>query len=209
MYKSLFLTLGVMALSTAAFTGTASAQAKTTDITTMPDGGYTLDASHASVLFRVSHLGFSDYIGRFNSFEGDLDFKPDALGKSTVDIRIDPASIDTNHEKLEKKLRAEDALNVEAYPNISFKSSEVTFGENGEAEITGNLKMRGESHPITLDTEFIGGGVHPYNQRHTLGFEATTTIDRTKWGFDTWAPGVGKEVELIISAEFSSLAKAE
>ena len=204
-----FMALSIITLGMVTLASPVWAQATTEDISTMPKGAYSLDTSHASVVFKVSHMGFADYIGRFNSFEGDLDFKPDALRESVVRIQIDPASIDTNHKKLEKKLRAEDALNVEAYPNMTFKSREIAFTDNGKAKITGDLKMRGESHPVTLDVAFNGGGVHPFSQRHTLGFEATTTIDRTKWGFDTWTPMVGKEVDIIISAEFNSLAKAE
>ena len=204
--KNLFLLtlMGLMAFSTQAM-----AQAETTDITTMPEGAYSLDESHASVVFKVSHMGFADYFGRFNSFEGDLNFNPDNISESVVGIRIDPASIDTNHEELEEKLRAEEALNVEDFPNITFESSEILFGEDGQAQVTGNLKMLGQSHPVTLDAQFVGGGVHPFSQRYTLGFEGTTTIDRTKWGFDTWTPMVGNDVEIIISAEFGSLARAE
>lgn len=186
----------------------AWAQATTSDITEMPRGAYSLDPTHATILFKISHMGFADYIGRFNSFSGDLNFEPDSLPKSVVGIQIDPGSIDTNHEELEKKLRAEDALNVDAFPNITFQSSEVVFGEDGKAEIKGNLNMMGQTHPLILNAVFTGGGVHPFSQRYTLGFEATGSIDRTLWGFDTWVPMVGKNVEIEIHAEFSSLQKA-
>lgn len=205
MKKLFFLTL----LALMAATGNAWAQANTSDIKDMPKGAYSLDPTHTTVLFKVSHMGFADYIGRFNAFSGNLNFDPDSLSSSVVGIRINAASIDTNHEELEAKLRAEDAFNTEAFPDILFQSSGIVFGEDGQAEITGDLKMLGETNPVTLSGRFIGGGVHPFSQRYTMGFEASTTINRSDWGFDTWSPMVGDEVEIIITAEFNSLAKAE
>lgn len=205
MKKFLFFTF----MAFMAFTTHAWAQATTTNLSDMPEGSYKLDPTHTNILFKVSHMGFSEYVGRFNEMEGTINFSPDAIGESAVQININPASIDTNHEELEEKLRGEAAFDVVNFPRITFAASRIEWGADNSAIIEGNLFMLGETHPVTFDAEFNGGGVHPFSQRYTLGFQASTVIDRTDWGFDTWIPMVGNNVEIQIHAEFNSLQTAE
>lgn len=185
------------------FATPALAEVQTTDITEMPAGLYQLDASHATVLFKVRHMGFADYIGRFDKLAGEIDLNTDKVEKSHVSITIEAASIDTNNEVLEKKLKDADAFDVEKYPNITFEATDLEMQTETTGLMTGDLTMMGETHQVTFDVVFNGGGVHPMNSKNTMGFSATTTLDRTDWGLDSWVPMVSADVQIEVHAEFN------
>ena len=185
------------------FATPALAEVQTTDITEMPAGLYQLDASHATVLFKVRHMGFADYIGRFDKLAGEIDLNTDKVEESHVSITIEAASIDTNNEVLEKKLKDADAFDVEKYPNITFEATDLEMQTETTGLMTGDLTMMGETHQVTFDVVFNGGGVHPMNSKNTMGFSATTTLDRTDWGLDNWVPMVSADVQIEVHAEFN------
>ena len=185
------------------FATPALAEVQTTDVTEMPAGLYQLDASHATVLFKVRHMGFADYIGRFDKLAGEIDLNTDKVEESHVSITIEAASIDTNNEVLEKKLKDADAFDVEKYPNITFEATDLEMQTETTGLMTGDLTMMGETHQVTFDVEFNGGGVHPMNSKNTMGFSATTTLDRTDWGLDNWVPMVSADVQIEVHAEFN------
>jgi polyisoprenoid-binding protein YceI len=66
----------------------------------------------------------------------------------------------------------------------------------------GDLTMNGQTHPVTINAEFVGAGTHPFNQKVTVGFEGTTTINRSEWGLGGFVPLVSDAVELNITAAF-------
>ena len=185
------------------FATPALAEVQTTDITEMPAGLYQLDASHATVLFKVRHMGFADYIGRFDKLAGEIDLNTDKVEESHVSITIEAASIDTNNEVLEKKLKDADAFDVEKHPNITFEATDLEMQTETTGLMTGDLTMMGETHQVTFDVVFNGGGVHPMNSKNTMGFSATTTLDRTDWGLDNWVPMVSADVQIEVHAEFN------
>ena len=171
----------------------------------MPAGHYQLDASHAAVLFKVNHLGFSIYVGRFNDISGEIMLNSTNPNESKGTFSVKTASIDTGNDVLEKKLMAEDALNAEKFPEITFETTELEMQTPTSGLMTGNLTMLGETNPVTFDVEFVGGGVHPFSKNDSMGFRAHTTIDRTDWGFNTWAPAVGESVDVEVHGEFNRL----
>ncbi|MBA44424.1 MAG: polyisoprenoid-binding protein [Magnetococcales bacterium] len=185
------------------FATPALAEVQTTDITEMPAGLYQLDASHATVLFKVRHMGFADYIGRFDKLAGEIDLNTDKVEESHVSITIETNSIDTNNEKLEKELKSANAFDAEKYPNITFEATDLEMQTETTGLMTGDLTMMGETHQVTFDVVFNGGGVHPMNSKNTMGFSATTTLDRTDWGLDNWVPMVSADVQIEVHAEFN------
>src|SRR5688572_19892166 len=98
-------TLAVLLLATTAHA--AEMAPPSTAAKDLKGGKYLLDKAHANIVFSVSHLGFSQYIGRFNAFDGTLMLDAKTPEKSGVKITIDTESVDTNNEKLEAKLRDE------------------------------------------------------------------------------------------------------
>lgn len=165
-------------------------------------GTYGMDPTHTSVVFKLDHLGFSTYIGRFDTVGGTLTFDENDPTKSTLSVTIDTASINTNSEELEEKLRAEDMFNAEAHPQITFVSTGIEKTDDTTGKITGDLSVAGVTKPVTLDVTFNGGAPHPFSQKMTLGFSATAAMKRSEFGLDNWLPAVGDDVALVIETEF-------
>lgn len=178
----------------------AAAPAKP-DLNTAAAGEYVIDPSHTNVFFRVSHLGFSGYMGRFNKIEGKVVLDPKDLAKTSLDVKIDAASIDVNHEKLQGELRDKEVLNVAEFPAITFKSTKLEQKDASHGTITGDLTLRGVTKPVTLDVTLNGLGNHPMNQKPTLGFSATGMLKRSDFGVAKWLPMVGDSVQIIIETE--------
>jgi polyisoprenoid-binding protein YceI len=104
----------------------------TFDRTLIPAGKYTIDTKHANIIWKISHLGFSQYAGRFNTFTGELNFDSKQPEKSSVSVSIDPKSVDTNNGVLEKELQKKEYFNTAKFPEITFKSTKLTMLEPGE-----------------------------------------------------------------------------
>lgn len=188
-------------------------QASANPMEGMPSGDYEVDLAHASVLWKVSHLGFSTYIGRFNSFTADLALDTEDFSKSAVNVDIKVDSLDTDfpfpeEEDFNKKLSG-DWFKSADHPSITFVSKEVSALQDGkDFTIKGDLTLMGETHPVTLKAVLNGATPnHPFKKVPLIGFSATTKIDRTAWGLSNYAPNIGAEVSIEIEGEFMHKAK--
>jgi polyisoprenoid-binding protein YceI len=166
---------------------------------------YEIDPVHSSVMFKVRHL-FTKVAGRFDDFSGILRWDPEDPTKSSVEVTIQAASIDTDNEKRDEHLKSKDFLAVQEYPTITFRSTKVEkVGEN-RFEVTGDLTIHGVTKPVTLEVEAMGFGPGPMG-KYRGGFTATTKIDRTEFGV-SWNMAVeggglvlGKQVEITLDIE--------
>lgn len=187
-------------LSTAAFA--AEGTGPTTDITKAPAGTYTLEKTHASITFKVLHMGFSNYTMRFNDFDSTITLDPANIEKSTVTTTIKPASIDTNNEKFHEHVKGTDFLNVAKYPSIEFKSTKVEKTTPTTGKVFGDLTILGVTKPVVLNAKFIGGGDHPMAKKYDIGFNATTTFKRSDFGINYGQGMIGDDVQVTIDAEY-------
>ena len=146
---------------------------------------YRVDPAHTSVLFRIRHL-FTTVTGRFERFDGTIDYDEKAPRKARVSGTIDAATINTNVEKRDNHLRSADFFDVEKYPKITFESSGVTDidASGHKGKMNGTLTMHGVSRPVILDVSFLGKGKDP-GGKERAGFHATTTVNRKDFGL-TW-----------------------
>ncbi len=174
------------------------------DLANATAGLYAIDPSHTNVIFRVSHLGFSGYMGRFNKVEGKVALDPKDLSKTTLDVTIDASSVDVNLKKLEDELRGKEMFDVTTHPSITFKSTKLEQTAPNRGTITGDLSFRGVTKPVTLDVTLNGVGPHPMNKKQTLGFSANGVIKRSDFGAAQWLPMVGDNVQLIIETELQA-----
>ncbi len=164
-----------------------------------------IDADHSNVTFKVRHL-FTKVQGRFQKFEGSVDFDERNLAASKVSATIQAASVDTNVEARDKDLRSKRFFDVERYPTLTFASSAVTDTTGNKGKVRGTLTMHGVSKEVLLETEFLGKGKDPWgNTRY--GFHAETKVNRKDFGM-AWnevveAGGVlvGDEVEISLDVE--------
>ncbi|MCE7028141.1 YceI family protein [Jiella avicenniae] len=198
------LVLGLSASVLSAPALATSAAAQTIDIDA---GTYVNDPLHTNVLWKVSHFGLSTYIGRFADISVTLELDPDDVTRSKLTANVDPASVDTHYpaddKSFDDEIESEMFLDAAKFPEAKFvsKSVEVTGDKTGR--VTGDLTLHGQTHEETMDVTYnTVVKPHPVSKLPTVGFSATMTFDRTKYGIETFAGPVGKDVTLEIEAEF-------
>ncbi|HTE06122.1 MAG TPA: YceI family protein, partial [Planctomycetota bacterium] len=130
-----------------------------------PSGSYDIDPVHSSAVFRVKHMNVSWFYGRFNQVSGRIVLDTAHPEKSSVEVTIPVASIDTNNEKRNQHLMSPDFFSGAEFPDIGFKSEKVKQLKPGSFEVTGTMSLHGESKPVTATVELAGssagGGRHP------------------------------------------------
>tara|TARA_R110000764_G_C11009070_1_gene383042 strand:- start:1734 stop:2309 length:576 start_codon:yes stop_codon:yes gene_type:complete len=163
---------------------------------------YVIDqqGQHASVNFKISHLGYSWIYGRFNDFSGNFSWDADKPEASAVKVSINTTSVDSNHAERDKHLRSDDFLNVGAHPTATFESTKVEMTGDDTANITGNLMLNGVTKPVVLDAKFIGEGEDPWGG-YRAGFSGTTTLALKDFDISMDLGPASQEVELIITVE--------
>ncbi len=181
---------------------TGPALALNTDPKDVPSGVYELDPDHASLVFRVSHFGYSYYTGRFNTFSAKLTVDNKNPENSKLEVTVDPASIDTNHAKLEGELKGENNLNVGKFPKITFVATKITRTGQTTGTVEGDLTMLGITKPVVMDVTFNGWGEHFMKKTPVLGFGAKGSLKRSLFGYTNYMPMVGDDVTFEIQAEF-------
>jgi polyisoprenoid-binding protein YceI len=154
-------------------------------------GDYRLDQRHASLVFRVNHMGLARTVGRFNGIEATLDLNTDAPEQSRITAVIDAASVDSGLSSFDTFLRSNRFLDTAAHPQIRFVSRSVERTGDRAARITGDLTMHGVTRSVTLDAVLNGAGPHPFDGRIMAGFSATTHISRAQFGLNAFPEQVG------------------
>ncbi len=167
---------------------------------------WNLDTSHSEVTFAVRHMMISTVRGEFNKFSGTIDFNEADPAKSTVDVSIDAASIDTRDEKRDGHLKSGDFFDAEKFPALTFKSTRVEKVSDNAGRVYGDLTIRDVTRPVVLDVEYAGQARSPWGTT-SAGFSATTRINRKDFGL-TWNVAletggvlVGEDISIAIEAE--------
>jgi len=183
-------TFAALALGSVIFAGQAMA------------ADYVIDkkGQHAFVNFKISHLGYSWLWGTFKDFEGSFSFDAAQPEASKVEVKLQTASLDTNHAERDKHLRSEDLLNVSKHPTATFESTSVKSTGDGTADITGDLTLNGVTKPVVISATFIGEGKDPWGG-YRAGFEGTTTLKLKDFDIKMDLGPASQTVDLIISVE--------
>jgi polyisoprenoid-binding protein YceI len=177
--------------------------------TEAPSGDYTLDKSHASVIFRVNHIGFSNYTAQFTGLDArlKLDVKDPTLSSLTATVDTKSLLLNAPPAGFLDKLLSEKWLG--AAP-MTFRSTKIEMTGANTARVTGDLTLRGVTHPVVLETTFNGGYAgHPYDPQARIGFSARGSLKRTLFGVSEGVPppgstmGVGDDVSIEIETEFN------
>ena len=161
---------------------------------------YTLDPAHTQVAFTIERFGFNNVLGRFEAVSGEVVLDQANPAASSVHAVIQVGSIDSSNDTRDEHLRGERWLNAAQFPTMEFRSTSVRIIEENHAEVTGDLTLLGQTHPVTLDVRLNRIGPLPNNQRQAAGFTATGTLQRSAWGSTTAARLIGNEVSLRIEA---------
>lgn len=173
----------------------------------VPAGTYRLDPRHASVLFRIRHMGLAWFTARFDTKDATLELNRDDPAQSRLTASVDATSVNTGVLNREGE-RAFDrqignALGAERSPQIAFASTAIERTGERTARVTGDLTMNGQTHPAVLDVTFDGSTVDILRgANRVIGFSAVGEIDRAQWGVNEWGAFTGDDVQIVIEAEF-------
>jgi polyisoprenoid-binding protein YceI len=167
---------------------------------------FVVDTAHTEIGFTVSHMVLSKVKGKFTDFEGTITHDPDDMTKSSVELTIQAASIDTNNDERDTHLRSPDFFDVDQNPLITFKSTEVA--ERGDGWVaSGPFTMHGVTRQVELPFTITGIITDPWGNRR-MGVEVEPfTLDRTDYGvswsktLDTGGLMVGHEVLVELSVQ--------
>jgi polyisoprenoid-binding protein YceI len=185
----------------------------------LPAGSYTLDKSHASLLFRVNHMGFSNYTARFKRFDAKLQIDPANPGAAKLEATIDVTSLETDFPTpkvvdFNAELQNDQWLNAAKFPQMTFRSTKVDLTSPKTARVSGDLALHGITKPVVLDVTFNGGypGMAGFDPNARIGFSAKGAVKRSGFGVANGIPapgsnmGVSDNVDIIIEAEFTGPA---
>lgn len=181
--KKLSGVLKMASLSTAIVAGTVFA-----------DTTFKTDQGHTEVMFSWSHAGVSMQNGEFEKAAGTL-ILADDIEKSTVEVVIDVNSLSSGFEALDKHLKSEDFLEVETYPEITFKSTAVAMTGDTSMDVSGDLTIHGVTKEVTLKADLTHQGPHPlgkaidYYKGDWIAFRASTEIDHQAFGVGGFSTG--------------------
>ncbi|MFD2164781.1 YceI family protein [Thalassotalea euphylliae] len=145
---------------------------------------YVIDTkgAHASINFKVKHLGYSWLTGRFNTFSGNFSYDSANVTASKISVNIDTASVDSNHAERDKHLRNDDFLDVGKFSTATFESNKIEDLGNDKLKISGVLTLQGIKKDIVIDAVKIGEGKDPWGG-YRAGFSGTTKIAMKDFGY--------------------------
>lgn len=182
---------------------TACVSAPSVDPARLPAGEWALDREHASVTWRVRHLGLSWYTARFDEMNARLSFDPARPEASELTAVIEAASVSTGDTDFDETLRSAAWFDASRHPQILFRSTRIEVTGETTGRIHGELTLKGATRAAVLETEFYGGLFNLLEGRRAVGFGADLVIDRSDFGVGRLPPGfIGDEVRVRIEAEF-------
>lgn len=195
----------------------AESEAPAPDVSKLPAGAYTLDPSHASLTFKVNHLGFSLYTAQFQTFTADLQLDPANPETASVKAEIELASLllPSPPDGFKDELLGDNWLGASRTPKMRFESTGVSRTGPATADIAGNLTLNGVTKPVMLSAKFNGGYEgHPQDPNARIGFSAHGALKRSDFDVSLGIPapgssmGVFDDVQFEIEAEFTGPAMA-
>ena len=168
------------------------------DLHEAPAGKYALDPDHAAVIARVSHLGYSHSVFRFDRVQGALAWDPADPSKSTLTAAVQTASIATNVKDFAAELAGDQYLKSAAFPQATFVSTAFRQVDATHGTVDGQFTLMGKTRPLRFDVEFVGAG-KGFGGHPRLGISAHGGIKPQDFGLP---PMLTEPIELVIDTEF-------
>ncbi|HFX6516861.1 YceI family protein [Acinetobacter nosocomialis] len=195
-----------MHLKTLSF-GLAVALASTVTLAAPVD--YKIDPTHTATVFSWNHFGFSTPSANFSDIQGVIKVDNAKPANSSVNVTIPLSSVNTNVPALDKEFQQEAWFNAAKYPNITFKSTKVETKDKKHFKITGDLTVKGVTKPVVLDAVLNKQGEHPMAKVPAIGFNATTSFNRSDFGLGNYVPNVGDKITVNITTEATAASVAK
>jgi polyisoprenoid-binding protein YceI len=194
---------GVLALGLIGGGAVIAQSAATTVPAEVQAGTYKLDPAHGKITWSVNHLGFSTYYGQFINVAADLTIDPANPSASTLTATVPLTDVAPNSDGLKAHLQTLDFFDTAQFPTATFVATSIVVDADdaSQADVTGDLTLRGVTRPVTLEVQFNQAGPS-MGGVYKVGFDGETTIKRSEFGINFALPAVGDEVELHIEGEF-------
>jgi len=173
---------------------------------------WNVDPKHSQISFTGKHMGIFTVRGRFEKFDINFDYDETDPENSSVSVKIDAASVNTNQEQRDGHLKSPDFFNAAEYPYLTFESTRIEKLSATTGKLYGDLTIRDVTKPVVLDVEFVGQAKSPWGHTSS-GFLANAKIDRTQWDL-TWnqaleTGGLLVSNEIGIHLELEAVKQAE
>jgi polyisoprenoid-binding protein YceI len=176
-------------------------------------GTWKFDPMHTQVEFSAKHLGMMTVRGHFAEVTATGEIHPDHPERTSVEATINTASIRTHNEQRDNDLRSSNFLEIDKYPTMNFKSTKIEMVGPDRAKLTGDLTIKGNTKPVTLNVVKYGEFNDP-NMGHRIGYAAEGQINRKDYGmrFDMMLDGkfiVSNEIQINIEGELVEAPETE
>lgn len=160
---------------------------------------FKVDPDHTYPSIEFAHMGISVWRGKFNQSSGTIVLDRKARTGS-VDIAIDPASIDFGHDKMNEHARGDGWLNVAKHPTASYKGT-IRFKGDAPVAVDGELTFMGVTRPVKLTLNSFKCIEHPFYKKEACGADASGELHRAEFGLTKYAEGEAGKVTLRIQVE--------
>jgi polyisoprenoid-binding protein YceI len=162
-------------------------------------GTYAVDGDHSAVLARVSHIGYSYSVFRFDRVSGTLTWDPAAVARSTLSVSVKIESITSNVKDFASQLAGDQFLNAPRFPEATFVSSAFRQTDATSGKVDGQLTLMGKTAPVTFDVALVGAG-KGFGGSPRIGVTARAWIKPKDFGM----PAVFADpIEIVVDAEFA------
>lgn len=168
------------------------------DIALATAGAYTLDESHTAVIVRVSHLGYSHSIFRFDRAKGTLTWDPAAMEKSKLEVSVETASITSNVKGFAEELAGDKFLKSKEFPQATFVSTAFKPVDKMRGKVEGNFTLMGKTKPVTFDVTLSGAG-KGFGGKARMGVTAVASINPQDYGLP---PFFTDPIQIVVDTEF-------
>lgn len=162
---------------------------------------YKLDPGHTMVLFSWNHFGFSNPTADLGISEGTVVFDAKHPAKSSVEVTMPLANLDTHVTKLDSHLKEADFFDAAKYPTVTFKSTKVQALGGNKFKVTGDLTVHGVTKPVVLDAKLNQQAMQPMLKVPAIGFDATATLKRSDFGVGAYVPAISDQISIRITTE--------
>ena len=155
---------------------------------------------HAAVQFKISHLGTSWLMGRFDKFDGNFSYDAKDPNTSKITLTVDTTSVNTNHAERDSHIRAKGLLNTDKYSQATFSSETFNLNADNNGTVTGKFKLHGVEKTVTMAIKKVGEGKDPWGG-YRVGFEGTMRIKLADYGITKNLGKASETLELNITIE--------
>ena len=182
-----------------------------TTVTTLT-GDYDIDPTHSRIGFAAKHAMVATVRGQFKAYAGEVHLDQENPSNSRVNLQIEVKSVDTGNADRDAHLLTPDFFNVEAFPTITFTSTNVEKVDDDVYTLIGDLTINDKTNPVAVEFELTGTSTDPWGN-FRAGFEGRTTVNRRDWdlawnvALDKGGVLVGEKVKLEF--DISSVRRAQ